>query len=504
MARYSHPGAEDVNVYPEFQVVTGRDRRALVALLPALLVTACGPTVIVSDAAPSPPASLAPAPSREGPIRLLIDSDMAADDIGAIASLLREPSVEVVGITVAGTGEAHCPGGLYSARALVTALASGPIPVACGRGAALGPAQAFPEEWRTGADAGYGINLPAPAMPPDSRSAAQLIVDLASAGDRPLTILTIGPLTNLAMALLLDPALPGRIDRVVAMAGAVGVPGNVAPPEGEAGPPTAEWNLHADPTAAAEVFAAGLDLTLVPLDATNDVPLDADFISELEVDHVAAPADIVFELYARNSFLVTGEPMLWDSIAAMTLLHPEVVSVREARVRVVQGDGLDGGRTIQDPAGARVVAATGADPVLFRKLLFAALRRGAPRPDPFTATVIIRVQAGASTCEARIEPPAPRAGIVRLDGVGLPDAEVQITAFALGEWTWAELEAFAAQPVFGENTRPIETIATVGLKPGTAGTAYGEGAAGPFGVACLTGTFEAPVIRLTGPFQMAP
>ena len=489
--------------------MTACDRGALVPLQRALvvtvlLVTACGSSVVVPDTAPSSSASLAPAPSREGPIRLLIDSDMAADDIGAIASLLREPSIEVVGITVAGTGEAHCPGGLYSARALVTALASGPIPVACGRGAALGSAQSFPEEWRTGADAGYGINLPAPAMPPDGRSAEELIVDLASAGDRPLTILTIGPLTNLAMALRLDPALPARIDRVVAMAGAVEVPGNVAPPEGEAGPPTAEWNLHADPTAAAQVFAAGLDLTLVPLDATNDVPLDAGFIAALEVDHVAAPADIVFELYARNSFLVTGEPMLWDSIAAMTLLHPEVVSTREATVRIVEGDGLDGGRTIEDPAGARVVSATGADPVLFRKLLFAALRRGEPRPDPFTATVNIRVHAGASTCQASIEPPAPRAGIVRLDGVGLADTETQITAFALGEWTWAELEAFAAQPVFSENTRPIETIATVGLKAGATRTAYGEGSAGPFGVACLTGTFEAPVIRLAGPFELGP
>ncbi len=480
--------------------VTGRGRLALVALLPAILLAACGPDGVVSHEPTSP---LAPAPTGDRPIRLLIDSDMAADDIGAIASLLREPAVELVGITVAGTGEAHCAGGLYSARALVTALASGPIPVACGRGAALGPAQSFPEEWRTGADAGYGINLPAPAMPPESRSAEQLVVDLASAGDRPLTILTIGPLTNIAMALRLDPTLPSRIDRVVAMAGAVGVPGNVAPPDGQAAPPTAEWNLHADPTAAAEVFAAGLDLTLVPLDATNDVPLDADFIAELEQDHLAAPADIVFELYARNGFLVTGEPMLWDSIAAMTLLHPEVVSLHETRIRVVEGDGLDGGRTIEDPAGVRAVAATAADPARFRKLLFEALRRGEPRPQPFTATVVVRVQAGESTCEARIEPPAPRAGIVRLDGVGLPNAEAQITAFALGEWTWAELEAFAAQPVFDENTRPIETIATVALEPGAAGTAYGEAAVGPVGVACVTGTSQAPVIRLAGPFELS-
>lgn len=480
-------------------LATRRANSLIVAIL--FLLTACAPMTPSGSVTPSGTSD--PHATPTSPIRLLIDSDMAADDIGAIASLLREPAVEIVGITVTGTGEAHCPGGLYSARALVTALASGPIPVACGRGAALGPAQSFPEEWRTGADAGYGINLPAPTMPPERRSAEQLIVDLASAGDRPLTILTIGPLTNIAMALRLDPALPGRIDRVVAMAGAVGVAGNVAPADG-AGPPTAEWNLHADPTAAAEVFAAGLDLTIVPLDATNDVPLDADFIAELEADHRAAPADIVFELYARNSFLVTGEPMLWDSIAAMTLIHPEVVSVREARVRVVEGDGLDGGRTIEDPAGARVVTATGADPVLFRTLLFAALRRGEPRPDPFTATVVIRVQAGASTCEARIEPPAPRAGIVRLDGVGLPDAEAQITAFELGEWTWEELEAFAAQPVFDENTPHIETIAAVALEPGAAGTAYGEAAVGPFGVACLTGTLETPVIRLSGPFRLLP
>ena len=488
---------------------TLRSRRAGLAaaqllpalLLPALLLLACSPAT-PSGGPPARPSGSSPAatPSAAAPLRLVIDTDMAADDIVAIASLLREPAVDVVGIAVAGTGEAHCPGGLYVARALVTALAPGPIPVACGPAAALGPAQEFPAEWREGADAGYGLHLPDPAAPPDARPAQQLILDLAA--EAPLTLLTLGPLTNVAAAIRLDPSLPDRVTRLVAMAGAVDVAGNVQPFDGREGDPTAEWNLHADPTAAAIVFEAGFDLTLVPLDATNDVPLDQAFVDALATDHAAAPADIVIELYARNGYLVTGEPMLWDSLAAVVMLHPEVATFEERTVRIIEGDALDGGRTLSDPEGVPVLAAMSADAAGFRERLFAKLRRGEPRADPFTVSAVVAVEAGPGTCEAELVTPDARAGVLRLDGTAAAGADVQVIAFGLGALTWSEVEAFAAAPVFDEPP-PIVDIAFLQVAPGQTGSAYGEAPAGQIGVACLTGTFEAPTITLAGPFELA-
>ena len=470
----------------------------LAAVLLALFVGACS----ALDGSPRPtgsPASL-PSPTPGEAVRLLIDTDMAADDIVAIASLLREPAVEVVGIAVVGTGEAHCPGGLYVARALVTALSSRAIPVACGRGAAIGPAQEFPAEWRVTADAGYGLELPAPAAPPDPRPAEELILDLAAEG--PLTLLTLGPLTNVAAAIRSDPSLPDRVTRLVAMAGAVDVPGNVEPFDGREGEPTAEWNLHADPTAAAIVFEAGFEITLVPLDATNDVPLDQAFVDALAADHSAAPADVIFELYARNGYLVTGEPMLWDSLTAIVMLHPEVATFEERTVMVIEGDDLDGGRTLPDPEGVPVLAAVSADREAFRGLLFAALRRGDPRPDPFTVATVVRVEAGPGTCIAELEPPEGLAGVLRIEATAAAGFEAQVVTFGLGTWTWAEAEAFAAAPTFDEPP-PVVDIAFLQVPAGGTASGYGDAPAGQIGVACISGDFEAPTIALAGPFELA-
>jgi hypothetical protein len=327
-----------------------------------------------------------------------------------------------------------------------------------------------------------------------------MILDLAATG--PLTLLTLGPLTNVAAAVRIDPSLPDRVTRVVAMAGAVDVPGNVQPFDGREGEPTAEWNLHADPTAAAIVFGAGFDMTLVPLDATNDVPLDRAFVDALAADHEAAPADVITELYARNGYLVTGEPMLWDSLAAVVMLHPEVATFEERTVRIVEGDALDGGRTMPDPDGAPVRVATSADPAAFRERLFAALRRGVPRPEPFTVSTVMRVEAGAGSCVAELLPPDGGAGVLRLDGTSAAGSDMQVIVFGLGTWTWAEAEAFAAAPRFDEPP-PVVEIAFLQVAPGATGSAYGDAPAGQIGVACTSGSFEAPTVVLAGPLELA-
>lgn len=370
----------------------GVDRRAerfAVAAAVAFLLVACMPTSSGTPTAPTQGPSALPttaagstSPPQPGTgKRLVIDTDMAPDDVTAIASLLRDPAVEILAITVTGTGEAHCPGGMFVARSIVTMLLETPLPVACGRSTPFDDAQPFPAEWRAGADSGNGLTLAPPEFEPDERSSEQLLVELAgseAAAGRKLTILTLGTLTNLAAALELDPELPGKVI-VVSMLGAVGVPGNVEPEIAGSDPPTAEWNAHADPTAVRLVLEAGFDLTLVPLDATNSVPLTRELFLELERDHAAGPADLVLELWARNPYMTASGFYLWDPLAAAVVRDPSVVTTRPATLKVVEGAGRDGGRLVEAADGAPVTIATAADREAFERLLLASLRLGGPR-----------------------------------------------------------------------------------------------------------------------------
>jgi inosine-uridine nucleoside N-ribohydrolase len=484
-----------------------RRRASALAALLLLASAGCNPVPpSTPSAAPggSPQPSLAPlatqTPSTSSRIPIVIDTDMAADDITAIASLLRDPTVQVLAITVSGTGEAHCPGGMFVARSVVTMLLDEPITVACGRATPLGDAASFPDEWRARADAGNGLDLVQPAYLPESEDARDVLVRLAAdqaAAGRKLTVLTLGPLTTLATAAASEPDLADQV-RVVSMLGAVDVPGNVLPSAGSA-KPVAEWNAHVDPTAVREVLAAGFDLTLVPLDATRDVPLTRDLYQRLEADHAAGPADLVFELWARNPFMFDGL-FLWDPLASAVVRDAGVVTTRAAHLRVVEGGGLDGGRLVEDPAGTPVTIATSADQARFEALLLAALRLGDPRANPFTPVAAIQVAAGQDRCDVTIDPKKPPAGVYRLDFRDDVAGPASAIVFGLGEVSWAEVQAFVKAPDF-EHAPPVIQVAEADLAaPGTT-TAWGTVPEGQFGVVCLVGDFEAPAITLRGPFE---
>jgi pyrimidine-specific ribonucleoside hydrolase len=464
----------------------------------ALLVIACSST---ASPAPGSPGRTA-GPAAAGPIRLVVDTDMAPDDVTAITSLVRDPRVELLAITVVGTGEAHCPNGMFVARSVLTMLGVAPIPVACGRATAIGPARPFPDEWRDGADVANGLRLAKPDFLTDSRPAEQVLVDLAateaSAG-RILTILTLGTLTNLADAASLDSAFPGRV-RVVSMLGAIGVAGNAAP-NGEPAP-TAEWNAHADPTAVRDVLAAGFDLTLVPLDATRDAPLSRPLYDQLASDHAAGPADLVYELWSLNPFMLDGGYDLWDPLASAVVRDPSIVSMRTTKVRVIEGDGLDGGRLVEDPAGASVTYATSADRGRFEALLLGALRLGAPRADPFNPVGTISVAAGPGTCDVVAPNPVPR-GLVQLQLTAAGTEPTQARIFGTNGIAWADVEAFAANPDF-DHAPDVQQFAAAFVDAPGSTSAYGNVTAGPIGIACAIGDFDSAAIELRGPFQVAP
>jgi len=266
------------------------------------------------------------------PRPVVISTDMAQDDWLAVLFMLNRPDVAVKAILVDGTGETHCEPGVRNALSMVALAGKSGIPVACGRETPLQGSSAFPEEWRQNVDNLGGFSLPAGQNPPGvlTGSAVEVLIEIVRTSPQPVTILTLGPLTNLAEAVQRETGWQSRVEQVFIMGGALTVPGNVgfAVPENQA----AEWNLFVDPLAVQIVFASGLPLTLVPLDATQYVPVTVDFYRSLQANQCTPTARFAGEVIGS---LLTGEGLyFWDGLTAALLVDESIGVIQEGRVSV--------------------------------------------------------------------------------------------------------------------------------------------------------------------------
>ncbi len=166
-------------------------------------------------------------------------------------------------------GVAHVGPGMENLRRLLTYVARSDIAVAGGPEKPLEGNRTFPRVWRFLLDYGPRLLLPRRRVPPADTSAADLIRQHVLAADAPVTIVALGPLTNLALALRADPALASHIDTVVISGGALHVPGAVHSDSPWNPNLVSEWNLYIDPVAAEIVFNAGMRLVLIPMDVTH-------------------------------------------------------------------------------------------------------------------------------------------------------------------------------------------------------------------------------------------
>jgi pyrimidine-specific ribonucleoside hydrolase len=317
----------------------------ILALGVLAVVGGCAPGAVPSDTPPATEGAVGPSASlRAGkPLPLLIDTDVAPDDLVALAFLVGSPRVEVRAITVSGTGAAHCGPGVDVVLRLLERLDAPPITVACGREAPIAGDHAFPDAWRTGADDGSGLALPATSREPFAGDAEQLIGETADAVDG-LRVLTLGPMTNLADALRRRPELARRLETVYAMGGALFVSGNVAfggPSENE----VAEWNIYVDPTAAQAVIDSGLTVRLVSLDGTNQVPVTPEYAERVRREATGAGALVLAELFAGHPFMTDGTYFLWDPLAAAMAADYPLGSFSAARVDVEEAEGPEVGFT---------------------------------------------------------------------------------------------------------------------------------------------------------------
>ena len=179
-------------------------------------------------------------------IPLILDVDTGIDDSLALLYAAASPEADIVAVTcLSGNVEAHDVD--RNTRAILELAGRGDVEVAVGRPVPLlRPLEITPEtHGPTGT--GYAV-LPEPSRPSSDRFGPQLIVDEARRRPGELTLVTLGPLTNLAVAVLMEPTLPRLLRRWVVMGGAFRVPGNTTP--------TTEWNIHCDPEAAQIALAA--------------------------------------------------------------------------------------------------------------------------------------------------------------------------------------------------------------------------------------------------------
>lgn len=201
---------------------------------------------------------------------ILIDTDPGIDDAIAILYALRSGQPVAAITTVAGN-----LGLAVTTRnaGRITALAGNAVPIHPGAAAPL-HSEARHEIGIHGNDGLGGVTFPEPTSPPSAEEAlTALSRHLMTQPPGSITLHCLGPLTNLARLLLTAPEVAQRLGPVIAMGGAVTEPGNAGS--------RAEFNLAHDAHAAATVLAAGLDLTLIPLDATRQLRADAGYINDL-------------------------------------------------------------------------------------------------------------------------------------------------------------------------------------------------------------------------------
>lgn len=318
-----------------------------------------------------PGARSTPTPFTGTPYPVLIDTDMAADDWMAILYLLNRADVRVEAITVTGTGEAHCDPGIENAMRL-TALAGQPdIPVSCGRETPLEGDHTFPADWRERVDSLAGLTLADNPASPASQDAVDLLITKITTNPEKVTILTLGPLTNLAEALQTAPEIIENIEMLYLMGGAVDVPGNVGYSNAGIDNTAADWNIYVDPHATAIVLQSGVPITLIPLDASNEVPVTMDFVKRLKKDRSTPEAEFVYDVLANtryNDFVRQGGFYFWDPLAAAILTDHSLATFETRTITVIEEEGNQSGRTQANESGSPVRMAVEVEEELFEQL----------------------------------------------------------------------------------------------------------------------------------------
>jgi inosine-uridine nucleoside N-ribohydrolase len=305
--------------------------------------TTAAPTFFPAPAA----ARMAPLGTVEQPLPLIIDSDPGLDDALAIGLAVARPELNLLAVTTVG-GNAdvrHCT---TNALRLLHLYGAAGVPVAEGAAGALLGSIVRATEIHGEAGIGRSTLPPSPAEP-RPEGAVDLIAAILRSHPEPVVIAPIGPLTNIALLLRLHPELAPRIAHLCLMGGSIGDGNTTA---------SAEFNVYADPEAAAIVFESGLPITMMGLDVTHQAVLRTPALERFRsigTASGAAAAELVdYALAREGQWYGTPRMSVHDAVAVAHLAIPDLVEVAEYDVQVDTGQGPARGRTVCDGLPVRI------------------------------------------------------------------------------------------------------------------------------------------------------
>jgi inosine-uridine nucleoside N-ribohydrolase len=271
--------------------------------------------------------------------RVIIDTDPGVDDALALLLAMRSPELKIEGITpVAGNVPLELT--LPNALRMVEIAGRTEIPVAAGAKAPL-TRRLVTAAYAHGENGLGGAVFPDPKTKPIAQPAAEFIRDTVRKYPGEVTLITVGPLTNVATALNLDSELAGMVPRLVMMGGSLSG-GNITP--------AAEFNVYVDPEAARIVFQSGIPITMVGLDVTRKTSLTEEHVRVLEASK--DPAAQAAAKIGRNAINHNREqgflvgPNMHDSLAVAGFLDPSILKFKDYYVDVETTGELTAGETL--------------------------------------------------------------------------------------------------------------------------------------------------------------
>jgi purine nucleosidase len=276
------------------------------------------------------------------PKRLIIDTDPGIDDSLAILLALASPEITLEGLTVV-SGNTTAAQGVLNALGVLELAGAGRIPVA--QGVPIPLVQPLLVASETHGENGIGYaRLPLPHIKPIQQHGVDWMIETILSSPGEVTLVAIGPLTNIAMAVRREPRLVGAIPEVIIMGGAIRAGGNTTP--------LAEYNTYCDPHAAHMVFHSGLPVTLVPLDVTYQAILtQADVQSLLEVSSPITRfiADATrFYMEFHDEYQKIAGCVVNDPLALALAFAPHLVDTEHLYVDVDISGGVSMGKTFAD------------------------------------------------------------------------------------------------------------------------------------------------------------
>ncbi len=274
---------------------------------------------------------------------IIIDTDPGKDDAVAILLALASPELRVLGLTIV-AGNVPLDMTLINARKICELAGRPDIRVFPGAGKPLERMLATAEEVH-GRDGLGGPRLPEPTMPVQDQHAVDFIIEtLRTRPEKSVTLCTLAPLTNIALALKKAPDVAARIKEIVMMGGGFFAGGNITP--------AAEFNIYVDPQAAQIVFEAGVPIVMIPLDCTHMAVATRERIAAIRAlnsptgEAVGALLDFIEEFDGRRTG-GTGTPLHDPNVIAY-LLDPALYEGKACHVAIETGSELTMGMSVVD------------------------------------------------------------------------------------------------------------------------------------------------------------